>query len=437
MQLDNSKSLTLISLPVVSYDQALALHAHLNSSNIFFKKLNVPLNTWASFGGMIELTESLQNIMINTKELLVQVSLIFKELLQNEKYNQTDFQKVVDAHNLNQNMEINNFDTDCLDITHYFSDFTWPEKYNDLSLIDLINSYESDLNLLKRNFTKRKEEFQKKKEVNINHEKRLHGNLIEKGLEVILNETKYFDTKECENLSGNRSMFSLKTEDHNDKCSENLECTEDHECTEDQGTVNHEECKESDCKEFQNEDRYENQNEDQNEEDGDKIEESSFLFDLFVVKKIADEKNNENLLKVAQVCKEGTTELVHFIGLVKRKEEIVSFCKEHDWNIKKYQKYKQSDQFDIYEKNFLNFLNIYFLENINLFIIIKLTKLYIDSILKYGLPVNYIFFLVDIKSEKKFKKLLEKFQFKETFEWKNMPKEEICTHLDMIIDSHE
>lgn len=165
--------------------------------------------------------------------------------------------------------------------------------------------------------------------------------------------------------------------------------------------------------------------------------EDEFLTDVFIVRRsdrvreTASPSNTQKerdgiLLRIETVCSVGMFELVHFLGLKGKTEEIKEICKDRDWILKEQidEDFMGEDTFRLYKKNFYTFLSTYMLESMLLLACLKLTKIYADSVLKYGLPVSYVFFLV-VVDERKWKKAIEKFEFMRKIEWKDVPRERL------------
>lgn len=389
-----------ISFPVNNRSTALHLHTYLRSHALQFTKLQVPLSNWSSFGGMIELGEKLIGLSKNTTSLISKMS-------QFDKKNPSFF----------RNFSVQN----------HFKNFLWPERFESLNLADLYNLFEDEMKMLRKNFDKRMDSYEKKRKDMEKLKKRENGKLVDRCLWDIVSECHY----EIDRHLNIRNFIDSDEEQMKDNIPNNLKLDTKEIVSDstENNTKNMISFKNSEqIGQFTDSDMIKVTQENQN---SNKYE---FLEDFFIVKNKKDEKNVDNLIQVNIIKEEDEMELVHYLGLVGKKEEIEKQIKEKNWILKDldvqkidYKEYHNT--FTIYEKNFYTFIDTYLLETIGLFFCIKLTKLYVDSVLRYGLPASYVFLGFEEKNDdvfhKKWMKAIKNFDFgRETHEdgiaWENL-----------------
>lgn len=133
-----------------------------------------------------------------------------------------------------------------------------------------------------------------------------------------------------------------------------------------------------------------------------------------------EDEDIEDLIYVKEVAGDEEQHLVQFLGLRSKREQIEKQLVERKYTVKHFEHFDEdvdriAIDFSVVEKGYFTFIDTYLLESFDLLLCVKLTKLYVDSVLQYGLPNSYIFLGLKDKSMdgvvKKWIKALKNFDF--------------------------
>lgn len=542
-QFSMKERIEVLSLPVTTETNAIELHTHLSAHRLVFKKIHIPLSSWSSFGGMIELSEKLDCHIAMIEDIVSKIrGSIHSIREEGDEYSKTDSSHIMrhtsniyegeeyngnhsnsskgntsnttkgntsndlkgntsndskvktsmgnnskvdsstqsarnsDPKNVQPNGRINKntLRKDCLHI--YMQDFEWPLKYSDLPLLELVHGFTDDLTVLKRNYERRNEEFQKKKMYMQCVERLRNGNIKERALMHILKQYNYrideHSHRKREQTNIEQPGMVTQSESQPGMVTQLGDLSVTHVVRSNEvdilknDTINgvipkndtrknnrwgndtpEAHVSKNDIPKHKNAgvplvDSNHPPTRDPNGSNPrevpprvtekcasrpseDNREDDEFLIDVFIVKRLDQPYLPlDNLLRIGTVCSEGVFELVHFLGLKGKQEEIKHLCDEKGWTLKEQidEEFMAEDAFKLYKKNFYTFLSTYMLESMQLLACVKLTKLYTDSVLKYGLPVSYVFFLV-VLDERAWRRAVEKFEFMRKIEWRDVPRE--------------
>lgn len=128
----------------------------------------------------------------------------------------------------------------------------------------------------------------------------------------------------------------------------------------------------------------------------------------------------DDLVYVKDIAGDSEHRLVQFLGIKSKREETEKRLAEMNCLLKHHVDNDHDvDQmaidFTVMEKGYFTFIDTYLLESFDLLLCVKLTKLYVDSVLQYGLPNSYIFLGSKEKSMdrvvRKWAKALKHFDF--------------------------
>lgn len=117
----------------------------------------------------------------------------------------------------------------------------------------------------------------------------------------------------------------------------------------------------------------------------------------------------ENFIFVKKVAGDDAQTLLQFISIRSKKDEIEKAVKNKGYEIKEFENVEENNEriaidFSVIEKSYFTFIDTYLLETYDLMLSVKLTKLYVDSVLQYGLPNAYIFMAYAEKTQESFVK---------------------------------
>ncbi|ELQ75614.1 Vacuolar H+-ATPase V1 sector, subunit C [Trachipleistophora hominis] len=104
----------------------------------------------------------------------------------------------------------------------------------------------------------------------------------------------------------------------------------------------------------------------------------------------------EDLICVKEIAGDEEQRLVQCLGLRSKREHIEKQLAAKKYIVKRFESTNEdvdriAIDFSVVEKGYFTFIDTYLLETFDLLLCVKLTKLYVDSVLQYGLPNSYIF----------------------------------------------
>lgn len=392
----------LLSFPVCSNNEEILLTTFLKKHQLTFKTLQVPLHYRSSFGNLMEMSDELTNLLKILEDL---------------------FLKILKERNKH------------LDLSIFLQNFKFQEKFISDQISQILDFYKSDVQILKNNFDKKVFSYMERKNKIDRIEILENGNLKEKSLFYILKDNQYLENDNDSIINLKISFDEVRSVVHykNDSFLGSGDGSFDSSNNE-----NNIDIQDADIQDENNIDIQDDADidiKDENNIDNNNIKEKEgfeFLMDFFIVKPINEKLDFQYLLPVKKVVEEENLEMIHFLGIRKKEEEIRKYILSKNYilkdNDRKYENKNEKENknnFNEYTKNYETFLDTYMLNCLELIICMKLTKLYTDSVLSYGLPTKYIFYLVEMKNEKNWEKIIGRFEFGKKIDWNNIPREKV------------
>ncbi|KCZ80163.1 hypothetical protein H312_02436 [Anncaliia algerae PRA339] len=176
-------------------------------------------------------------------------------------------------------------------------------------------------------------------------------------------------------------------------------------------------------------------------------EKHEFLMNFYVVKNKKDNKviniifSNEKLFEgsLKLIAQDNSNELYTFIGLKSTEEQVKEDCKKYDFLYKSFIKEEEfkiiKDNLNDYEENknsHFIFLRSTFVKLTELICNFRFSKAYLDCILSYGLPPDYVFYSVFSDKTKELNEFLSAFS-KEADMYVNIKKYTDKMYGDLVV----